>query len=376
MKNSPIKRKLSFLRIIIGLAIIMVFLTPVLSHSEILTEDFFTDVSVHSYEPFDIQGNGTPIRIRSGEMIQIRTQSKFEINVTFSGDVELRINETKECLEECYLENHFRYQYTWQIEVNRSDVDIQATFGLPLDQITFPENVDQETLKFAYYNGGMNQWQFVNTWRNQSQNSLMAHTNHFSTWTIFGEITPQNQPFEANPNEMNNIEGNGTPIKVQAGNTYRFKTQNKFQLNVSFDKNVEMNITEPEQNQIQNRIQNLTQSMIQTRKYVQIEINDSSAEIQATLCFEFTNSELDDSIDPFKLQFAYYNEKTYKWEKVSSKVEEIENGKYMVSADTTHFSLWTVVAEEDQTEPTSTPGFILLFAMIPIISLAVLKKRK
>lgn len=360
--------------IVISLSLIFMILISINSvNAEILNENMITDEPDLPKGPIDIPGNGSPVRAEAGILLRTRTQSNFQINATFGEDVDVSVKEKGECEENCTLENHYRLQYIWQIETNNTDVKLNATFGFPFDPNELPSDIKPESLKFAFYNGSTSQWQFVHSWMNQTKNMVCANTTHFSLWTIFAEINPQ-QPNEAKENEMNNIEGNGTPIKVQAGIMYQFKTQNKFQLNASFNKGVEMNLTEPLENQIQERVNKMTQSMISTGKYVEIELNDSSVQIQATLAFEFSNAELGESIDPLKLQFAYYNEENNQWQKAQSWVEEIDPNQYIVYANTTHFSLWTVLGEGESSS--SVPGFEFFMTIVPIIAVLLVQKRK
>ncbi|MHA1984767.1 MAG: hypothetical protein ACW967_10455, partial [Candidatus Hodarchaeales archaeon] len=261
--------------IIIPLSLVLLFVIPSsLGNTEVLSENTTITIPDPPKGPIDIPGNGTPIRTQAGDLLRLRTQTNFQINATFGEDVELTVKEKDGCLEDCpsELENHYRFSYMWQIETNKSGVPLEASFGLPFDPEELPNDVSPEGLKFAFYNGTRNQWQFVYTWMNQTKNMVMANTSHFSIWAIFAELNPDNQN-EAKVNEMNNIEGNGTPIKVQAGNTYQFKTQNNFQLNVSFNKGVELNITEKTEDKIQNQFKIMTKEMISTGKYIEIETN-------------------------------------------------------------------------------------------------------
>ncbi|MFW9929549.1 MAG: hypothetical protein ACFFD1_09175, partial [Candidatus Thorarchaeota archaeon] len=145
-----------------------------------------------------------------------------------------------------------------------------------------------------------------------------------------------------------------------------------FQLNVSFNKAVEMNMTESSSNSKPD----LPTNMKGTGKFISIDVNDSAVTIEATLAYQIMKTDLPSSVDPFKLQFAYYKDSANAWQVATSWVEEIDANTYMVYANTTHFSTWTIVEQETTETTSNVNGFVMISLLLPVTLLVVKKRRK
>lgn len=322
-----------------------------------------------------MQGNGTMVKMNAQQQYQVKLQSKFQVNVSFGEDIEMSINETDVVPFEYTFENHYRLGNVWMLETNNSQVQLNATFGFPYDPSLIPGDAKQEQLKFYFFNTTRNQWQVANSWVNTEQHMIYAESNHFSTWTIFVE---KNKPLEPSKDGLNEVQANGTPMMVENGNTYQFKTQYGFQLNLSLGTTAELSMNESTTHQYQNQVT----AERGIGKYLSLELNETGVAIQATLAYKVASSEVPTGADPLQLQFAYYNTVTNQWEVQNSWVEKV-GSDYMVYANTTHFSTWTILASETSattssstsTATSSAPGFEILSILGLLVLLPIIKKK-
>ena len=313
------------------------------------------------------------IKIKAQQQYQVKLQSKFQVNVSFGDDVEFSINETDAVPFQYTFENHYRFGNVWTLETNNSQVQLNATFGFPYDPALIPGDAKQEQLKFYFFNTTRNQWQVANSWVNTEQHMIYADSNHFSTWTIFVE---KNKPFEPIKDGMNDVNANGTPMKLENGYTYQFRTQYGFELNLSLGQTAELSMNESTTHQYQNQV--TAQRGI--GKYLSLELNETGISIEATLAYKIGSSEIPSGADPLQLQFAYYNTVTNQWEVQNSWVKDIGSGNYMVYANTTHFSTWTILTDESTntsstSSSSSAPGFEFITLLLVLGVIPIIKKR-
>ena len=176
---------------------------------------------------------------------------------------------------------------------------------------------------------------------------------------------------------MNDINANGTAMKIENGYTYRFRTQFGFELNVSLGKTAELKMNES----IMNQYQNLNQNQKAIGKVLQLELNETGIAIQATLAYKVASSEIPSAVDPFNLTFAYYDTVTNQWKVQNSWVISISSGYYMVYTNTTHFSTWTILGStststtEPSTSSSSINGFEFISLLFILPLLLFFKKR-
>ncbi len=322
-----------------------------------------------------MQGNGTMVKMKAQQQYQIKLQSKFQVNVSFGDDVEFSINETADVPFQYTFENHYRFGNVWQLETNNSQVQLNATFGFPYDPTLIPGDAKQEQLRFYYFNTTRNQWQEAYSWVNTEQHMIFAESNHFSTWTVFVEKNAT-KPIEPKKDSMNDVNANGTPMKIENGYTYQFRTQSGFELNLSLGQTAELSMNESTTHQYQNQV--TAQRGI--GMYLSLELNETGVSIEATLAYKVASSDVPTGADPLKLQFAYYNTVTNQWEVQNSWVTDIGSGYYMVYANTTHFSTWTILSSETTDSASSSsssnaPGFELIPLLLVLGAIPIIKKR-
>ena len=91
---------------------------------------------------------------------------------------------------------------------------------------------------------------------------------------------------------------------------------------------------------------------------------------------KIASSDVPAGIDPLNLKFAYYDEMSTKWQTQNSWVVDIGSGYYMIYANTTHFSTWTILGSTDTTSDSSSniPGFELL-SFLSVIMIPIYKKK-
>ena len=316
--------------------------------------------------PITAQGNGTIIKLKAQQQYQIKLESQFQINASFGSDIEFSINESTTSQYQYTFENHYRYGNFWSMETNNSLVEINATFGFPYDPNLLPSDVNPAQLRFYYYNTSMNQWQSAISWVNQIQKMVYTSTNHFSLWTIFVDIN-SSKPLEPKTDQLNDINANGTAMKIENGYTYRFRTQFGFELNVSLGKTAELKMNES----IMNQYQNLNQNQKAIGKVLQIELNETGIAIQATLAYKIASSEIPSPVDPFNLTFAYYDTVTNQWKIQNSWVISTSSGYYMIYTNTTHFSTWTILGSVTTStiEPTNSSSSVSGFEILSLLFL-------
>jgi hypothetical protein len=336
----------------------------------------------NSVSTINMQGNGSYVKLQSQQQYQIKLESKFQLNVSFGSDVDFSINESDTIPFQYSFENHNRFGNFWTLETNNSNVEVNATFGFPYDPASLPYDINPEQLRFYYFNTSLNQWQMSNSWTNTSENMIYSETNHFSTWTIFSE-NETTKPIEPKKDGLNEINANGTAMKIENGTTYRFKTQSGFELNLSLSVTAELKMNES----LINKYQNFPSDKKGIGKYLELELNETGVTIQATLAYQISQSDIPEGLNPLQLKFAYFNTLTNQWQEQESWVDDLGSDKYMINTNTSHFSTWTIIGSETQTTSStsiessssstkSAPGFEIFAIFTLLLSTSFKKKIK
>lgn len=329
-----------------------------------------------SNPPIDIQGNGSKVQVQAGDLTRLRVRDRLQINLSLQENAELRINISETNPSGTLQNNTYRFGEYYQFELNKS-TQLQARFSMQINKSELPKYIDPQNLSWAYFNNYSNSWEYAYSWWSSNQDHLITDTTHFSVWTVL-EITDNMQPTPTEPkkDQLNEINANGTAMKLENGSIYRFKTQFGFEINVSLNKSAELKMNESLVNQYQNMLQNHNG----IGKQIDIDLNDTGITIQATLAYKIKSSDIPPNIDPYNLTFAYYDTVNNQWKVQNSWVLNLGSGNYMICANTTHFSTWSIIGEVD-TSNTSTntssnaPGFELL-SLLSIPAIFVYKKKK
>ncbi|MHA1977987.1 MAG: hypothetical protein ACW98I_13860 [Candidatus Hodarchaeales archaeon] len=310
--------------------------------------------------------NGTRLNIIAGNRTQLRTQNGTQIRLRTQDDVCLELSETNKN-PEGPLPNQTRNVIRFMnIELNGTTT-MNATMFHNFTEIELSGLGEVSNFRWASYDEETFVWQFAyENWVEQRSDgiSVLCNTTHFSTWTIIAQIDspPIDKPTPGNLYQTKN----GSAFEVQAGNRYQVHTQSGFSLELQLNKSVEIIITEYEESpKVMN--QNRHQIRTQTMSIVQ----NSSAEIDATFAYEFTNqirSQLGVK-NMQDLKFMFFNETSNEWE--APKNQWIEGDT--LYCNTTHFSLWTVTEDESTS---STPSFTLIPLLGTLAAIIAIRKRR
>lgn len=334
------------------------------------------DTITQNTPPVDVPGNSSKIQIQAGNLTQIRLQDQLQLNLSVQEQAELTINISDSNPGGELPAYTHQFKNFYQFELNTSTM-MQATFQMTFNKSDLPADATPQMLIWAYFNTNTNQWEYVYSWLNENNDTIMTQTSHFSTWTVLINYQ-DNKSIDPKKDSMNEINANGSSFKLENGNTYRFRTQSGFELNVSLGTTAELKINESNMYQYQYQYLNSSQKSI--GKMLQLDLNQSGVTIQATLAYKIASSDVPADVDPFKLQFAYLDEANNQWKIQNSWVEDIGSGYYMVYAETDHFSTWSIVGsvatatDSSSSVTSSVPGFELL-AFLSVLLIPVIRKK-
>lgn len=134
--------------------------------------------------PYQLQNNGTSIKIQAGHNWMFRTQSGFQFNLSINEPVELSINETDDNPTNPLPANIINMSKFMHIELNSTTTKLNATFCMEYNQ-TWLGTKDPSRLHFVFYNTSANQWQYTYSWTRAENGKIYVYTNttHFSTWS-------------------------------------------------------------------------------------------------------------------------------------------------------------------------------------------------
>ncbi len=133
--------------------------------------------------PFEIK-LGSPVAVNPGEKVELVTPSGISVIITPGEGVEITIDEFPANPKEDLPIQFTSIGVFLTIEMNETDVDIEATLELPY-QASDIAGLAIETLTFRFYNENTGNWDAVPSW--VDGNIVYGNTTHFSTWTVTGE---------------------------------------------------------------------------------------------------------------------------------------------------------------------------------------------
>ncbi|MHA1225844.1 MAG: hypothetical protein ACTSPV_03800 [Candidatus Hodarchaeales archaeon] len=297
--------------------------------------------------PYAMPGNGSSVELIPGELLILETPSGVSITLIVNESILISINETYE-LPEAVGEipaDTFGIGLYLEIETNDT-VDMEATLSMPYDPADIPEGVAEDQLSFAFYDVSTGEWQSVPSWVDTNEGAVYGNTTHLSTWTVMApqqwppiDIPKPGVPFE--------VPVNGTPITLIPGELLILETPSGIQINLTVQEgvNISINVT------TLNPVGNLPANSSSLGVYLQIELNDSEVELDATIAMPYEDGEIPPGAAEDQLYFAFYDASTGEWQSVPSWVDTTNN---LVYANTTHFSTWTVLGDTESTDTTTS----------------------
>ncbi|MHA1974585.1 MAG: hypothetical protein ACTSW1_16415 [Candidatus Hodarchaeales archaeon] len=345
IKNSRIKPKKIFLSMTVML--LLGFLLLNLSTTTVAIPNQAPNDTPIPGVPFLIPGNGSSVELIPGEQLILETPSGVSVSLTVNESVSISINETNTLPKTAdKLPNDtFGIGVYLEIETNVT-TNLNATLSLPYDQSDLPPGVAEEQLYFAFYNASTGEWQGVPSWVDTNKGEIYGNTTHFSTWTVMApqqgpplDIPKPGIPFE--------VPVNGTPVTLVPGESLILETPSGIQISLIVGKgvNISINVT------TNNPAGDLPTNATSIGKYLQIELNDSDVEVDATLSMPYQDGDIPPGAAEEQLYFVFYNASTGQWQGVPSWVDTTNN---IVYANTTHFSTWTVLGETESTTTTTS----------------------
>jgi len=163
---------------------------------------------------------------------------------------------------------------------------------------------------------------------------------------IVAETTPPVDPWT-------NMD-NGTRLNIDAGNRTQLRTLNGTQLRLQVNESVQLRLNESKANPA-GELPSETRAV---NRFLHIELNGTVA-MNATMFHNYTNAELSELGNVSTFRWAWYSEENHQWEYADPNwVEHTAEGA-TVYCNTTHFSIWTILASVDLTEEpvrNPTPG--------------------
>jgi hypothetical protein len=147
--------------------------------------------------------------------------------------------------------------------------------------------------------------------------------------------------------------GNGEKINITTGNRTQIKTMSGNHIRIRTNENARLQINESETNPA-GPLPKQTRSV---NRFMHIELNGTCA-MNATMFRNYTNNELTGLGNVSTFRWAFYNTTCLQWQYAQQNWVEITSNGASVFCNTTHFSIWTILAfegdEGDESNP--TPG--------------------
>lgn len=131
---------------------------------------------------------------------------------------------------------------------------------------------------------------------------------------------------------------NGTGVTLTPEQMMVLMTPDGVSINLTA--NAWVNITVTESNMPIRFDRNLTDDVFGVGLFVDIKLNTSTVDFNATLGMPYNSSSLPANVSEKDLYLAFFNETSASWEGVQSWVDTNEEKVY---ANTTHFSTWTIL---------------------------------
>ncbi len=174
----------------------------------------------------------------------------------------------------------------------------------------------------------------------------------FQPMTAYTEVTKN---FEGNsdpPTEPWISAGNGERINITAGNRSQIRTQEGNQIQLRVNECIQLCINESEINPV-GPLLNRTRAV---NTYMHIYLN-GTAMMNATMFRNYTNQELIGLGNVSTFRWAWFNAVENQWQYAVHNWVEITPNGAAVFCNTTHFSVWTILAEADEPlNKNPTPG--------------------
>ena len=101
---------------------------------------------------FQLQNNGTKVKLQANNMYMFHTQNQFRFNVTWGGEGELCVNETYKHQYQNELGNIYRIGPFIEIDLNDTSIPVQARLGWKYNLSEISPLYHDYNYSFMYYN--------------------------------------------------------------------------------------------------------------------------------------------------------------------------------------------------------------------------------
>ena len=219
---------------------------------------------------------------------------------------------------------------------------------MPYNDGNLPPGVAADQLYFAFYEALTGEWRGIPSWVDTKNGMVYGSMDHFSTWTVMS--TPDGPPIDVpQPGKPFEIPGNGSSVYLIPGEKLILTTPSGVSINLTVGESV--NISVIESTDLPAEAGALPEEAHGLGRYLTIELSDSAVDVDAIISMPYNDGDLPPGVAADTLFFAFYNASSGEWQGVPSWVDT-KNG--MVYADTTHFSIWTVLGETESTSSSTT----------------------
>ena len=143
---------------------------------------------------------------------------------------------------------------------------------------------------------------------------------------------------------------NGTRVNISAGNRTHLHTMSGNHIRLQVNDCVQLQVIESETNPA-GPLPNQTRAV---NRYMLVELNGTVL-MNATMYRNYTNAELSELGNVSTFRWAFYNESSHQWQYAYQNWIEKSSEGASVVCNTTHFSLWIVLAPMVIEEPVKNP---------------------
>lgn len=145
--------------------------------------------------------------------------------------------------------------------------------------------------------------------------------------------------------------GKGEKVNVSAGDHAQIRTMSKNHIRLRVNECVQLCINESDENPV-GPLLNRTRAV---NRFMHITMNGTCA-LNATMYRNYTNQELEGLGNVSTFRWAWFNETKFQWEYTHHNWVEKSSEGAAVYCNTTHFSVWTILAPESEVQKNPTPG--------------------
>jgi hypothetical protein len=148
------------------------------------------------------------------------------------------------------------------------------------------------------------------------------------------------------PGDLWMVSGNGEKVNITAGNRAQIRTMAGNHIRVRTNESCQICVNECDNNPV-GPILNQTRA---TNRYMNITMN-CTCEMNATMFRNYTNQQLEGLGNVSTFRWAWYDEAQFRWQYAEQNWVEKTSSGATVFCNTTHFSIWTILAPENNPTP-------------------------